>query len=114
MSVDWSRSIQTEDGDKARLLCTDVNDPKYHVAVGVTHCGKEYVRQYTLDGHPDGDIPNIINVPPRKVTREVEAWAVVDKTGTTVSVSLFSVDPTPLTGARVVRLTGTVDVEVAE
>lgn len=114
MSVDWSKPIQTEDGDKARLLCAAVNDPKYPVAVAVTHSGKEYVRQYTLDGYPDGNIPNIINVPPRKVMREVEAWAVITD-GRITFLTQNGDEAKPINcHEKTVRLTGAIEVEVEE
>ena len=116
MSVDWSKPIQTEDGYKARLLCAAVNDPKYPVAVAVTHSWKEYVCQYTLDGYSDGTIPNIINVPPRKVMREVEAWAIIDGEDHEIMLATFNkaIADRNAGTSTVVRLTGTYEVEVEE
>ena len=124
--IDWSKPIQTVDGKKARLLgelktLHTENDNKV-VAVELP-TGYECVYTYYANGrsflHKEDHTRDIINVPPRKVTHEVEAWAVVDRDGTmlghygtreSANESWVSKNK----GARVVRLTGTVEVEVEE
>ena len=110
MSVDWTKPIQTDIGYKAEYLC------EYHFRNGKTRIviidTGEHSFPESFYENGGGSSMNIINVPPRKVTREVEAWAVVDKNGTTVTLSCA--DPTALTLARVVYLTGTYEAEVAE
>ena len=56
MSVDWTRPIQTDIGYKAEYLC------EYHFRNGKT-------RIVIIDTGTKSSM-NIINVPPRKVTRE--------------------------------------------
>ena len=114
MSVDWTKPIQTRCGDRVRLVGT-VNyggDRETRVVVRVGKDGKDFGRLWECyeSGRQLGE-NDIFNVPPRKVTREVEAWAVVDGGGATIAV--FRENPA-LVGQRVIRLTGTVEAEVAE
>lgn len=123
--IDWSKPIQTVDGKKARLIgelktLHTENDNKV-VAVELP-TGYECVYTHYENGrfflHKE-DPRDIINVPPRKVTHEVEAWAVVDRDGKTLNHydTMESANESWVSknkGARVVRLTGTVEVEVEE
>lgn len=126
MSVeDWSKPIQTVDGRKARLLgelkTSSIYNESRVVAVEEPN-GDEHAKSYFEDGQYFSDRKSqhdIINVPPRKVTREVEVWAVVDSDGAILTYH----DTRERTstswvlkrdGTRVVRLTGTVEVEVEE
>ena len=109
MSVDWTKPIQTDIGYKAEYLL------EYHFRNGKTRIviidTGEHSFPESFYENGGGSSMNIINVQSRKVTREVEAWAVVDGGGATIAV--FRKNPA-LVGPRVIRLTGTVEVEVAE
>ncbi len=124
MIVDWTKPIQTVDGRKARLLgelkASSVHNESRVVAVEEPN-GDEHAKSYFEDGQYFSDRKSqhdIINVPPRRVMREVEAWVVVDHLGnyrSAWSKEAYAVDD--LRGypdAQVVRLTGTVEVEVEE
>ena len=122
MSVDWTKPIQTRDGDRARLVGTlnyGCAREMTRVVVRVGANGKDFGGVWTCyeSGLHRGD-SDIINVPPRKETREVEAWVVVDHLGnyrSAWSKEAYAVDD--LRGypdAQVVRLTGTIEVEVEE
>ena len=123
--IDWSKPIQTVDGKKARLLGElkkpSVENESRAVAIEWP-IGYESVHAYFENGSYFSyreDPRDIINVPPRKVAREVEVWAVVDKNGT-ILTHHDTRERTSTSwglkneGARVVRLTGTVEVEVPE
>lgn len=123
--IDWSKPIQTVDGRKARLLgelmLPAVCDERRVVAVEDPK-GYERAYVYIESGqffHDRKSQHDIINVPPRKVAREVEAWAVVDRDGTMLGhygTREYANESFVLKnkGARIVRLTGTVEVEVEE
>ena len=114
MSVDWTKPIQTRSGVRVRLVGA-VNyggARETRVVVRIGKDGKDLGRLWECyeSGRQLGE-NDIFNVPPRKVTREVEAWAVVDGSGATIAV--FRENPAPA-GPRVIRLIGTVEVEVEE
>lgn len=125
MSVEWSKPIQTNDGRKARVLCADLVGQGLQVAVAVTSRDGLYESVFTcsiggISAWIDGNGPIIIiNVPPRKETREVEAWAVVTSFGRITS-TFFTESAARLWSSgftsphRIVRLTGTVEIEVQE
>ena len=126
MSVkDWSKPIQTVDGRKARLLgelkASSVHNESRVVAVEEPN-GDEHAKSYFEDGQYFSDRKSqhdIINVPPRRVMREVEAWAVVDRNGEALThhgtreraSTSWGLERA---GARIVRLTGAIEVEVEE
>ena len=121
MSVDdWTKPIQTRCGDRVRLVGT-VNyggARETRVVVRVGKDGKDFGRLWECyeDGRQLGE-SDIINVPPRKVTREVEAWAVVNDAGDVVFVSHLDHQSRSVADSvahKLVRLTGTVEVEVEE
>ena len=122
MSVDWTKPIQTRSGDRVRLVGT-VNyggARETRVVVRIGKDGKDFKRLWECydDGRQLGE-SDIINVPPRKETREVEAWAIVNDAGEVDFVrDRFSQNATAtvagISDARIVRLTGTVEVEVPE
>ena len=125
MSVeDWSKPIQTRCGVRVRLVGT-VNyggARETRVVVRVGKDGKDFGRLWECyeDGRQLGE-SDIINVPPRKETREVVAWAVTNKAGGVWSVLLTEAAARHSAShccapeeSHVIRLTGTVEVEVAE
>ena len=122
MSVDWTKPIQTEDGDPAELLASwDAPAPGLETRAVAVGGGLDKVvtlyfenGRYRL-GHKCGD--DIINVPPRKETRVVEAWAAVDHAGRVLYHGDLSIAETVMSQrktAQLVRLTGTYEAEVAE
>lgn len=123
MSVeDWSKPIQTVDGRKARLLdeleTPAVRDERRVVVVEDLN-GYERAYVYFENGqfvHGRNSQNDIINVPPRKVTREVVAWAAVDGGDNELILVTFNKDVADRNAGAflVVRLTGTYEVEVAE
>lgn len=69
--IDWTKPIQTRSGRPARVLCTDLKDTEYPVAVAVLVSDKhEAAYTYTAEGKYaiEGDEPfDIINVPEKRV-----------------------------------------------
>lgn len=120
MSVDWTRPIQTRSGDRVRLVGT-VNyggARETRVVVRVGKDGKDFGRSWECyeSGRQLGE-SDIINVPPCKETREVEAWAVVNDAGDVVFVSHLDHQSRSVADSvayKHVRLTGTYEVEVSE
>lgn len=126
MSVDWTKPIQTKNGLNKRhigsLHYRGYDNPT-RVVVGIDKDGREdgvynlvhedgmyYPRSNNYDDH-------IINVPPRKETREVVAWAAVDHAGRVLYHGDLSIAETVMSQrktAQLVRLTGTYEVEVPE
>ena len=114
MSVDWSKPIQTDIGYKAEYLC------EYHFRNGKTRIviidtgEHSFPESFYENGR--GSSMNIINVPPRKVTREIEAWAVVDRWDNELMLVTFNKGVADRNAGAflVVRLTGTYEAEVAE
>ena len=111
MNVDWTKPIQTRDGRKARLLgelkTSSVETERRAVAVECPD-GSEW--GYTIFED------DIINVPPRKVMREVEAWAIIDGEDHEIMLATFNkaIADRNAGTSTVVRLTGTYEVEVEE
>jgi len=71
MSIDFTKPVQTRDGRKARVICTDVNS-KLHavvavIGVNVNYPGEEIVVSYTSDGNFGmSETPlDLVNVPER-------------------------------------------------
>ena len=91
MTIDWSKPIQTYDGKKARVLCTDLADSEYPVVVAVSVGGMEIPDTCTHNGTfpPDSLLRKdpIINVPKKRIKRTVEAWAHVDGNGVVTSLA---------------------------
>ncbi len=117
MSVDWTRPIQTRSGRKARLVCTI--PPVGGAETRVVTLDEQSLRLYYEAGNYIlGAIENddIINVPLRKVTREIEAWAVVDGGDSELMLVTFNKGVADRNAGAflVVRLTGTYEVEVEE
>ena len=118
MSVDWSKPIQTRGGRKARLVCTI--PPVGGAETRVVTLDEQSLRLYYEAGNyirDDRDNDDIINVPPRKVTREIEAWAVVDDAGDVVFVSHLDHQSRSVADSvayKLVRLIGAYEAEVAE
>ena len=87
MTIDWSKPIQTYDGKKARVLCTDLADSEYPVVVAVSVGGIEIPDKCTHNGiFPPGSLLRkdpIENVPKKKITR----WAHVDGAGAVTSLT---------------------------
>lgn len=67
---DPTKPVQTRDGRKARIICTDVNDKYYPIMALVEDSdGTEYAVSSTVDGHAryqrDGELPqDLVNIPP--------------------------------------------------
>ena len=68
---DPTKPVQTRDGRKARIICTDADDPRYPI-VALSRSpvnGREIVNQHTIDGRLYGSGPEItadlINIPER-------------------------------------------------
>jgi hypothetical protein len=118
MSVDWTKPIQTRGGRKARLVCTI--PPVGGAETRVVTLDEQSLRLYYEAGNyirDDRDNDDIINVPPRKETREVVAWAAVDHAGRVLYHGDLSIAETVMSQrktAQLVRLTGTYEAEVAE
>lgn len=119
MSVDWTKPIQTDIGYKAEYLC------EYHFRNGKTRIviidTGEHSFPESFYENGGGSSMNIINVPPRKETREVVAWAVTNKAGGVWSVLLTEAAARHSAShccapeeSHVIRLTGTYEAEVAE
>lgn len=70
---DPTKPVQTRDGRKARIICTDVRDDYYPIMALVQGCTGEYAMSYTGDGSHHhrshvGDLPDdLINIPPAVV-----------------------------------------------
>lgn len=120
MNVDWSKPIQTRDGRKARLLGelkTSSAETENRVVAVEGAGGDEGVYPYFENGsyflHEEGH-RDIINVPPRKVKREVEAWAIIDGEDHEIMLATFNKAIADRNAGTytVVRLTGTYEVEV--
>lgn len=124
MSVDWTKPIQTRSGVRVRLVGA-VNyggARETRVVVRIGKDGKDFGQLWECyeDGRQLGE-SDIINVPPRKVTREVEAWVVVTNEGRVWSLWLAEAAARHAASCcdnpgktLVVRLTGTIEVEVEE
>jgi hypothetical protein len=76
--VDWTKPIQTKDGRKARVICTDVNNVDYPIVCIIKVDGIEYPFPFTNNGNfhigINGLNNDIINVPEK---RTVEGWLVI-------------------------------------
>jgi hypothetical protein len=78
MAIDWTKPVQTRDGRKVRVLCTDGPDLRYPV-IGVADGGL-CPETWTIDGvHFANGVPSdldIINTPdpPVTVTRWVNVY----------------------------------------
>ena len=72
--IDWTRPIQTRDGRKARVLCTDRKKEGWPVVVAITVAdasGEEALLCYPLDGRSCRSIPHrddIVNVLEEPIT----------------------------------------------
>ena len=104
--IDWNKPVQTRDGRKVRVLCTD--GPKSAPVVGLVD--DEYVDRWTLDGSLSvgrWQQHDLINAP--EPEQEIVAWAVVTRTGNTVGIfgsRDLAVNAAFYRGDRVIRLTG--------
>lgn len=71
MSIDFTKPVQTRDGRKARVICTDVNSKLQAVVavieVNANYPGEEIVVSYTSDGNFGMfETPlDLVNVPER-------------------------------------------------
>ena len=126
MSVDWSKPLQTRGGTRAEyvgLIDPPSKDGETIACVIRDIDGVARLYSYHADGSCFAEIPqqtfDIINVPPRKETREIEAWAVVTEDGGVVKCYTSETAATEhgriySSNPPVVRLTGTVEIEVHE
>jgi hypothetical protein len=66
MTIDWSKPVQTRDGRKVRILCTDGPDTKYPV---VGFAAESTLHQWAIDGrflmHGEESRHDLINAPER-------------------------------------------------
>lgn len=67
MTLDLTKPVQTRDGKKARIVCTDAKGKTYKVIALVEIDGEEEAHSYTLDGWfreeaAGGDL-DLVNVP---------------------------------------------------
>lgn len=79
MPIDWKKPIQTRDGRKARVLCTDLRG-LLPVAAAVEQGGFDVIHRVRLDGSTGwGGFQNaldIVNAPQRHPHADViKAWA---------------------------------------
>jgi hypothetical protein len=79
--IDWNKPVQTRDGRKVRVVCTDVRHPAYPILALVTHyAGHEESTGYTQEGfyysHKNETPSDLVNVPQRHVHADlIIAWA---------------------------------------
>lgn len=69
MTFDPTKPVQTRDGRKARIICTDFNGDKLVVLVETN--GREYFGSRRSDGRLDGQIENgadLVNIPVKTST----------------------------------------------
>jgi len=78
---DPTKPVQTRDGRKARIICTDKESVHTIVALIKKSCGTEYAQTYLRDGlcylHRESD-EDLINIPERK-----SRWQGLFENGTT-------------------------------
>ena len=71
MTTDITKPVQTRDGCKARIVCTDVKGDQPIAALVMNDSGEEYVYYYYADGrvYADGtEYPlDLVNVPEQTV-----------------------------------------------
>jgi len=48
--IDWTKPVQTRDGRKVRVLCTDANNGEYPVIALVAHESRDTVVSYRTNG----------------------------------------------------------------
>ena len=69
--IDFNKPVQTLDGRKARVLCTDLTNPEYPIAVEIIHNNlPASLIAYPEDGKFDGNRTSpadLINVPETRV-----------------------------------------------
>ena len=51
MTFDPTKPVQTRDGRKARIICTDLNNPAFRIVAVIDHPGGEYVETYYSNGY---------------------------------------------------------------
>lgn len=77
--IDWTKPVQTRDGRKARVICTDRKAKEHSiVALIMQSCGREDAYVYSTEGRfTDVDLGmDLINVPQRhKHADVIIAWA---------------------------------------
>jgi len=71
MTFDPTKPVQTRDGRKARIICTDANNHQPIVALITEQDGHEYTRDYTKDGFyfmcSEQSSSDLINIPERRI-----------------------------------------------
>jgi hypothetical protein len=64
---DPTKPVQTRDGRKARILCTDLKTDQPIVAAVTNRCGEEFAHRFSISGHfyPSQTVADIdlINIP---------------------------------------------------
>jgi hypothetical protein len=68
---DPSKPVQTRDGRKARIICTDLKHPEFPVIAVITdRYGNEFAVAYTKDGrwrNDTQDDSDLLNIPEKRV-----------------------------------------------
>lgn len=92
MSIDFTKPVQTVDGRKVRILCTDRVDNLYPIVGLVIDRGIESTHCWTRTGRDtfgEHDSPwDLINVPPRKKKVRVEVRLYRDHRGVYAAADL--------------------------
>jgi hypothetical protein len=86
MSIDFTKPVQTRDGRKVRILCTDAKSAAGAIVGLVISAGnQEYVEHWFSDGcfmaDKTNDDRDLINVPPPKTKVQVEVRLVQTSDG---------------------------------
>lgn len=89
MTIDWTKPVQTRDGRKVRVLCTD--GPEKHPVIGIVEgCG--YPNSWAIDGTYCWDNPDhsltVVQVP--EPEREIVMWVNVWQDGNPGTVTCAS------------------------
>lgn len=77
--IDFSKPVQTRDGRKARIICTDANHIMYPIVVLITTDGLESPYSFAINGQYDAkeeSSKDLVNAPDRQVHADlIIAWA---------------------------------------
>lgn len=70
-NVDWTKPIQTRDGRKARVICTDAKKSRSVIVLVENSSGGEHVHDYEDNGshysvNSEAHVLDVINVPEKR------------------------------------------------